>query len=382
MLKINVIHLVTTRIDELYGGDAVQMSILENLDKTKFDSLLVCLLRLKHKDKIPLLLKNAQKKGIKTDIVYLQSHFDLRGIFRIKRLLKKYKISVLHCHDYQSNFFGFFSTIFTKTKMVATIHGWLGFAEIKGNTKAMFHERIDVFLRRRFNKVIAVSKNLKEKLIKQGCFPDKVELIYNGIEINKFISLDQSSIKKELNIKLSSKVIGSVGRLSVEKGFKYFIEAAAHLSKIYDNIVFILVGDGPQKKELEDFSTKLGIKDRITFTGFCEDVIPFLSCMDIFVFPSLWEGFGLALIEAMALGKPSITTDVGIVPEIINDGINGILIEKEDSVQLSNAIVRLLSDEREALLIGIAAKKTIEERFSLREMIEKYEKVYTELATS
>lgn len=378
-IKVKVMHLVTTRIDELYGGDAVILSFFKNIEKSNFNYVLVCLVRVAHKGKIPLLLKAAQKSGAGTDIVYLSSHFDIGAIFKIKKLLDEYKIDILHCHDYQSNFFGFFSTVLGKVKSIATIHGWRGFAKIKGDLKPILHECVDSWIRTRFNKVIAVSESMKDRLIEQGCRKERIELIYNGIDLKKFVPTDCGTLRKELNIRESTKIIGSVGRLSAEKGFGYLLEAAVLILTSYPECVFILVGDGPQKSELVTHAEKLGIKDKIIFAGFRKDIAPFLSLIDVFVFSSLWEGFGLALIEAMALGKPVVATKVGIVPEIIKDGINGFLVEKKSPPALSKAIIRLLSDKGLSTAMGEAARTTVKGMFTEQAMVGKYEKIYKEI---
>jgi glycosyltransferase involved in cell wall biosynthesis len=123
-------------------------------------------------------------------------------------------------------------------------------------------------------------------------------------------------------------------------------------------------------------ANNLGINQKVIFTGFRKDVGGLIFSMDIFVFPSIWEGFGLALIQAMACGRPVISTKTGIAPEIIVSGENGILVTAGNPDELSDAVIKLLSNGKSAEGMGEAAKKLVTERFSEKKMVEGYEKVY------
>jgi len=371
-----------TRPQELYGGDAVILSLLQNLNKAKFNSILVCFLDRKIRE-LPLLLKFAKDIGITVDVVYLKHYFDVIAIFRIRKLLKKYQVNILHCHEYKSDIYGFLATILSRVKKVTTVHGWLGIAKIKKNIKSKIYEYVDATIRRKFDRVIGVSRRLCDLLIKKGCSPNRVKLVYNGLDFERFkVSNSNDDIRKELNLTRDVKIIGAVGRLSEEKGYKYLLEAAVQVIKVFPNTLFVIVGDGPLRDKLLKMASKLNIKNKVIFTGYRRNIIGYISAMDIFVSSSLWEGFGLSLIEAMILGKPVITTNVGIVPEFIENNRTGIVINTKNSIELAEAIKKLLSSEKQLREIAIAGKELVRNKFSAKEMTKKYEDIYIKLVNS
>ncbi|MGB7439329.1 MAG: glycosyltransferase family 4 protein [Candidatus Acidiferrum sp.] len=139
-------------------------------------------------------------------------------------------------------------------------------------------------------------------------------------------------------------LVGSLGRLVPSKGFEFFVRAASLVVAEVPNVKFVIAGEGPQRQQLENFTITLGLQNRFQLIGFRSDSASFLAALDIFVCPSLWEGGPLTVLEAMQLAKPVISTGVGIVPEVIEDGRNGLLVPTRDPFRLKDAIVELSRD--------------------------------------
>ena len=171
-----------------------------------------------------------------------------------------------------------------------------------------------------------------------------------------------------------------MGRLSLERGYSYFLSAAREISIKFPQTKFLLVGDGVLRESLTIQTQKLGIKEKISFLGFRKDMKDIYSAIDIFVSSSLRESFGLALIEAMAAGKPVVATALGIAPEIIKNGENGFLVTPGNPAEISEALSILLSNDDKRREMGASAKRTIESRFSQQKMVKEYEAIYRSLA--
>ena len=181
--------------------------------------------------------------------------------------------------------------------------------------------------------------------------------------------------RKRLGIEQDFKVIGTVGKLREEKGTKYLIESAVKVLEVFPKTRFLIAGDGPLRKELEILSKQLMIDRNIIFAGFCQDIPAILSIDDIIAIPSLTEGSPLALLEAMAMGKPIVATNVGGIREILRDGETGLLVPSRDPKALSEKIIHLLKNENDANLLGLRAKEEVrkyDNRFHVRKLEEHY----------
>jgi glycosyltransferase involved in cell wall biosynthesis len=167
--------------------------------------------------------------------------------------------------------------------------------------------------------------------------------------------------------------------LDPEKGHLYLIQSAAGLLKEYPRLKFLIVGDGACRRELEAYAAELGIRNSLRFLGLRKDVAQLLSVMDIFVLPSLYEGLGIAVLEAMARSLPVVATRVGGVPEIIDDGKTGILVAPADSRAIAEGIRSLLEDGEKARTMGVSACEQVKKNFGINLMVEKIEKLYNTL---
>jgi len=181
---------------------------------------------------------------------------------------------------------------------------------------------------------------------------------------------------KSLGLHRNDFVIGSVGRIAPIKGHKYLIQAAEKVIKEVANAKFLIVGDGPIRDEMEELSVRLGLDERVIFTGMREDVPEVLSIMDVFVLPSINEGMGRALVEAMAMGLPCVASSVGGVPEVVTDGETGLLVPAEDPSALAEAIIRLAKDKKLAQKIAKAGQRKARSDFGAKTMVDRISAVY------
>lgn len=287
------------------------------------------------------------------------------GIFKLMRFVKINDIDIIHAHTRVTQVLGQIISRFARPKphFVTTCHGFFKSERLSRRLFPCWGEA-----------TIAVSQAVKTHLINDFNLPEnRISLIYNGIDLegcSKTLTEEEKKLLKE-NLGLGKgPVVGSIGRLSPVKGYKYLLFAIKDLKSIIPDVRLLMIGEGPSGNELRDLSKKLNLGDAVNFVKATLDVRRFLALMDIFVLPSMQEGLGLSLIEAMANGKVCIATSIGGISSVIEDGKNGLLVQPGDSHSLTEAMRRLLSDKELFSRLGSAARDSVKERFSLDRMAE------------
>lgn len=237
-------------------------------------------------------------------------------------------------------------------------------------------------------RVIAISEQVKEHLVNDfHLAPERVRLIYNGIASEKLkegsfrYSEAGEAISREIKKSLglnNGPVVGIIARLSEVKGHRYLIQAMQEIIRDLPQVQLLIVGDGREKNHLIQQVRDAGVEKNIIFKTSVENTETVLAAMDLYVSPSLQEGLGLSLMEAMAQGLAVVATDVGGIPNLIQDGFNGSLVKVRDGHALACAIKRLLQDDQQVKLYGMNARQTIAANFSLEKMVADTETVYRE----
>jgi glycosyltransferase involved in cell wall biosynthesis len=227
-----------------------------------------------------------------------------------------------------------------------------------------FIERLTRFPTSRY---IAVSKYIKDVLVKSGVAADRIAVILNGV---KDLGLD-SSVRTRNDGKL---IIGSIGRLHSTKGFHNLILACAKLQTI--DFKLQIAGEGDERYQLEQLIKKLGLSGRVELLGHVDDVATLLGDWDVYVQPSLSEGFGITVIEAMLAGKPVVVTPVGSLPELVSDGKTGIITAGTSPEAIAAALKLVIDNEELAKRIAVAGRTDVEMRFGIEKWIKETEKVY------
>ena len=362
--KINILHLRSS--GGFFGAEGVILNLAKSLQNSAFNSHVVCLDN--QKNPHTELLDEAGKFGILAKGIICRSKFDLKAVFEIRQLLKEQKIQILHCHDYKANLYGFLAGRFLNIKLVSTHHLWTH------ETAALkIYEFLDGILANFFHKVIAVSDEVRKEVSNFCINKKRLITIYNGIDLTRYSEcLNGKRIREEFKISSSYKIIGSVGRFTTQKGFDYFLEAAKNVLKIVPKVIFLIVGDGILRKHLEEKAQGLGIRNNVIFTGVRSDMADIYNCMDIFVLPSIREGLPLAILEALAMKKPVIATNISGVSTVIRSGITGILLEPKDINGLANTMIGLLKDKKKADVLASNGRRLIEDKFSVTVMSKKY----------
>jgi len=228
--------------------------------------------------------------------------------------------------------------------------------------------------------IIANSLKVVELSKKYETIPnDKITVIDNGIDIKKYQKVKNETAKKNINIGGEHPVIGVVSNWRHIKGVSVFLDACALVIKSYPTARFVLVGNGPQKPELEQLAKILGINEHIYFIEGRSDVHNIIPAFDIAVQPSLSESFSNVLVEYMASGRSIVATRVGDAERVITNGIEGILVKPNNAIQLSNGIIRLLGDKGSAEKMRLAARKKAEKNWTIEANITAYNNFYQKI---
>lgn len=321
---------------------------------------------------------NCLQSFVKEDIKYIpipirtKQDIGLKVLFSRQKLLKALKkepIDILHSHSRTTQVLACLISKKTGIPHISTCHGF-------------FKPR---FFRRMFpcwgKMVIAISEQVKEYLIQDFALKEEdIRVINNGIDVNKFIvhNVQQFTVNKKKLSLSEGPVVGIVARLSDVKGHTYLVEAMKQVIDEIPDAQLLIVGEGKMKDELVKLTKALGIEKNVFFLPEVEDTREVLSAMDLFVLPSLKEGLGLALMEAMASGLAVIGSDIGGIRSLIQDGKTGLLAKVADSQDLAAKIIALLKAPQMRKILSRTAQDFIAQNFSQEKMVQETERVYSE----
>lgn len=356
--KIKIIYIIPTL--DFGGAERLVVDIVKMIDKNKFEVKIICLKRIGEiaKDlitaKIPVLVLK-QKIGL-----------DFFLLLELIKVLKIEKPDIIHTHLFGGDVYGIIAARLAGIKKIISTEHNINYFE--GRIKRLIKKLVYKLAL----KIIAVSLAVKNYLLTEGNQENKITVIYNGTDINKFYAT-----KEFVPYSNKKVIIGSVGRLNKQKDFATLISALLLLE--IKNWECWIAGDGLRRTKLEKQINNLGLKEKVKLIGWVSDVPQFLRKLDIFVLPSLWEGFGLTVIEAGLAGLPVVASQIDGITEIIDDKENGLLFSPGDSQELASKIEFLLNNADKANRFVNNLQSKIKEKFSLTTMVKQYEKIYLDL---
>jgi glycosyltransferase involved in cell wall biosynthesis len=293
----------------------------------------------------------------------------IKGLWRLWRLLRQYRFQAIETFTIHSNLIGMLlaRTVGIPVR-IATHHGW------SINTP-LWQKELEI---RGVNlgfaqQMVAISHNIQHQAIQLGISSSRISVIYNGLQLPEPDPNARLKLCNELEISRTTHLILTTGRLTPEKGIGYLLQAAITVLNKYPDTLFLICGDGILRNELEQQSDKIGINNHVRFLGYRHDAINLAQAVDIYVQPSLMEGLGLSLMEAMGMGCAAIATRVGGMPEVIHDGINGLLVAPADSQALSSAIIYFLDNPTYRHTLADAAAAHIHQEYTLAKMCQAYQ---------
>jgi len=307
------------------------------------------------------------------------SRVDFKSWARLYRIVRDKKIDIIHTYHHLMGILGRVVGKFASTPIV--VHN-IGNMYNRFSLLARLFNDVTFML---VDSIICVSKSVEQSftLWENMLLNGKKVVIYNGTDVSEINACATELEKKrdQLNIRQDDFVIGNLARLIPQKDQKTLIRAFSKLVKSEPKVKLIIVGGGKLEKSLKKLVRDLGIEDRVIFTGSVEraEVYKILHILDVFVMTSLWEGFCVAVLQAMAARKPVILTDIHPFREAIDDGVCGKLVPVRDPEAITKAILELKKNRKIAREMGEAGRKKVIENFSIQKTVENYEKLYNQL---
>lgn len=291
----------------------------------------------------------------------------LISFFKLSRHIRQNKINIIHSNSRTTQVLGCLLRKSQKVACVSTCHGFF---------KPRFSRKLFPCLG---NKVIAVSQPVKEHLMQDFRIKEEdIRVVQSGIDVDRFQNLQgKTGLKNKLGLG-DGPVVGIIARLSQEKGHIYLVKAMQGVVQEFPLARLLIVGDGKMKQGLEGLRRELGLEKNIIFIPAVNDTLEVLPAMDIFVLPSLKEGLGLSLMEAMACQIPVVGSDIGGIKSLIQDNVNGLLVKPADAEGIARAITGLLKDREKAAKLGRQAGLFAAENFREGRMVQQTERVYLE----
>ena len=291
-----------------------------------------------------------------------RGRWDPRIIPELRRIVTEFKPDILESRNVKSHFLIRLTGLHRRFPWVAWNHGYT----LK-DQKDRAYNQLDRWSLRSAFRVIAVCRPFAARLERRGVSADKIYILHNFVKPYAAPREEEvDSIRQQLGLS-GEMVVVTVGRMSLEKGHANLLSAIALLKDMpgLPRHRFLLVGDGPEEGNLRRQAATLGIEDRIVMAGFQKDVLPFYALANAFALPSLSEGSPNVILEAMAAGLPIASTNVGGVPEILEDGVTGLLVPAQNPPALAEALRRLLTSDALRLQLASAARRQAETAHTL-----------------
>lgn len=373
---IKVCYIVTKL--ELGGAQKVALHVAENIDKNIFDSFIIA-------GEGGILDRKAVKKvrlyHIKDLVREISPLRDLKALFKIYSILKKEKPNIVHTHSSKAGITGRIAAKLAGVKVIVhTIHGY-GFNETQKWFVRKFYVFLEKFCALLSDKLIVVTKeDIKKGRHYKIAKENKFILIRAGIDTALYKNfIPKLNFKETLGINKNLRVITTICPFKPQKNLKDFIKTASLIAPRLKDVIFLIVGDGEQRKELEVLRDSLNLKNRVFMLGWRTDIVEILKASDVFVLTSLWEGLPCTIVEAMCCSKPVVANAVDGVKEIVVDGETGFLIEPNNYAKTAEKIMYLLNDETALKNMSANAYASIGQEYDINHNLKEYEKLYLKL---
>jgi len=314
--------------------------------------------------------KRAVAQRIPVEFVAFGGDFDPRTIFKLARLMKREQIEI----------------VLTNMDKELRLGGLA--AKLAGVPVVIPRRGIDYPLKNRWRyrwaynvlatRILANSQATKHALLQNAPWLDaeRIEVIYNGIDAEPFVQPSARNFRAEWRVKSGELVLGFVGQLDERKGIRILLAAFQRIKREWPQSRLVFVGQGPLRDLIVREIEKQGWGEAALLIGFVDDIAGVMQALDILLLPSYWEGFGIVLIEAMAAGKPAISTDTSSMPEIIVDGQTGFVVPPGDAGMLAERAIQLLRNAAQREKFGFAARQRVLEKFTQQRMIEELENLF------
>lgn len=368
---IRVLQVITSL--ERGGAENHLLALLTHADRAAFE-IEVAVLR-GEGELVPIF----RDAGIKVHLLRARTRFDPLALARLLALLRKGGFDIVHSHLFRADIYAGMAVAQLgqqRPLLVSTRHNDDRFFlnPFVGILHYMVSARQDL--------IIAISDHIARFTVARGVrHPGRVRRVYHGLEpiLTRALERQGQRIRAELGIRDDELLVGNVGRLALQKGQRHLIAAMPLLLERVPFAHLVIAGGGDLEGYLRDLALEAGVADRVHVLGPRKDVPALMHAINVFAMPSIWEGFGLVLLEAMAAGRPIVASRVATIPEVVLDGETGVLVPAGDPVALADALALLAHDRALAERLGEAGRERLRRQFSIEKMVGDTELLYREL---
>jgi glycosyltransferase involved in cell wall biosynthesis len=361
---MKVLHIISS--SGMYGAEAVILNMSRMLVEQQHSSLLGVFSNSPNPNL--QLHEAASKEGFESHAIPCSGQIDRTTIAAIRELAIRSGAEVVHAHGFKADIYVYLALRGSSVPFVSTCHTWYD-----NDLLVTLYGKLDRFVLRNFARVVAVSDEVRQRLLKAGVRDERIRMVRNGIDLRPFTGAIASLRSDDATL-----LVGLVGRLSWEKGVEFFLMAAARALAEFPSVKFVVVGEGADREKLERTIDELKIRDSVTMLGRRDDMPAVYASLDIMVSSSRQEGLPMAILEGMASSLPLVASAVGEVPTVVADGVTGLLVPAEDVERLAAGILELLRDRAKRERFGAAARKLIQDEYSAERMTADYLRVYDE----
>ena len=364
--RIRVVELLATGSN---GGAQEHLhSLVTRMDRSRFETSVVAL-------SPGSAVRKLQRAGI--PVLVIDDPDDAIAVGALAAHLAAVRPDVVHNHMYRAELVGTRAAIalgeigLRRPYVVSTVHS----SRVRSPEDREQLRRLTPEM----DRLIAVSRSIVAKLTEEGRANagHPIDLIYNGVDLQRYDHQEPCcTLRDEYGMEPGSQIVGAVARLEPEKGHPTLFEAWPAVLQSVPDAYLLVIGEGSQREALEQLARELKIAHRVVFTGRRDDVPAVTAAIDVAALPSYREAQGLSILEALALARPVVASNVGGIPEMIDDGVTGLLVPPHDGDALARAITRLLLDHPYADMLARQGHDLVHDRFCIELMVEAVERIY------
>lgn len=371
-IPLRVMQLVLSLV--IGGTEKLVYDIVQRVDKSAVSPVICCLDSLGHFG------EELQKKGYRIYVLNRNPGIDWNLIGRLKAIIRKENIDVIHAHQYTPYFYGVMTLLYNRfdisfktPKLVFTEHGRF-YPDRKKIKRMLANPVLSLFT----DEIVTISESTKSSLVKYENFPaSRIKVVYNGIELNQFSQkINPFTKKQSLGLSPDTNIIGIVARLDPIKNHAMLLQAFKQVLEQIPKTYLLIVGDGPEEPRLKTLAGSIGVVDKTVFLGARRDVSELLHIFDVFALSSFSEGTSVTLLEAMGASIPIVATRVGGNPEVVSDKESGYLVSNDNDQEMAKMLIKLLQDKDLRQKMGQVGQQRAYTMFSLDKMVNAYTNLY------
>ncbi len=368
-----IVHIA--KVTGVHGMEKHLLTLLPRLNGQPYEIVFLILIDPQHP--VADYLESLKQQGIATHPVAIHHDIDPFCFWAVLKYLKQIKPILVHTHLMHGDLYGI---------AAARCAGIKAIVSSKHNDDAFRLRQplkiINYMLNRNTSKIITISDWIARFTQNaEGAAREIIRTIYYGIEPAQ-TSSDRNALRASLNMGKEDIVVGIIARLVEQKGHRYLIDGFAKAVTENQKLRLLIVGSGELEGELKKRIKRENLQEKVIFTGYRSDTVDLLNAIDIFAHPSLWEGFGLSVLEAMNMGKPVVATNVSALPELVEDTVTGFLVPPRDASALADALLKLAANPSLRQQMGASGQQRCRSFFSVDRMVQETRSLYAEVLAS